>query len=60
MTDDVNVKFGADTGGTVTLLVGATVGDIILIVRIARPEVDGVSLLLQTDGVSFVCIAGGC
>jgi hypothetical protein len=27
-------------------------GDILL--------VDGVSLLLQTDGASFVCLAGGC
>ena len=30
----------------------APTGDILL--------VDGVSLILQTDGASFICLAGGC
>lgn len=42
-------RLGATGGGSVT---PPATGDILL--------VDGVSLILQTDGASFICIAGGC
>lgn len=43
-------RLGAPTGGGV--IVPQPTGDILL--------VDGVSFILQTDGASLICRAGGC